>query len=812
MNVRIYFLLITIAFWGNCLSAQRDSLSFRVLDAATKLPIENVHVFLTNSTFGTFTDKDGICEMGLPLSVPNDLIVSHVNYLPLTLSPSEFNSLNLGDTLLISPSGLNIDNIIVSSKRSKKWKKNFNKFKEAFLGRNNPSSKCEIINPEALRFNSGKSFTANAVDLLQLKNSYLGYDIDFLLKNLTIDSDGSVVYLGNAKFTDKIDDYNTKKIAKNRKKAFERSPRHFYLSLINNSLNEDGYVIKEISYKNGIFSLIRNLTRDSVISYDQHTGLYALNFNEFLEITNTRHKSIVSTGLANVANSIESSKFGNTGDVSREEIKYAKSLLYKNSKNVYLNRHGHVINKKSVKEYGDWAEQKMAATLPLDYGIDYSEEITIRESNGLDLTQIEKFNLLKELIYNSAQEYAQTIQYLKNNWSKEYLPALYEILRLSGDESLISEIQNLLQDKVGKTNKTFYQGVQNLWKDSVSYEDFYFDFKGEIYQHIDPKFKKYFASRQNQSLIRLDEVMWGGVEQDGIPPLRYPDMIAANSAEYLNPKDIVFGIVIDGEARAYPKRILAWHEFFVDSFGATEIAGVYCTLCGTVIPYDTQINGTRYDLGTSGFLYRSNKLMYDKATQSLWSTIDGKPVIGPLVNQNLQLTPYPVITTTWKEWLKAYPHSKVLSTNTGHNRDYREGIAYQDYFSTDELMFPVPLQDDRLNNKDEVFVIRTNEYATDPLAISLSYLNKKKIHQDSIGGENLVVISENVGTAKAYYTESVKFLKIKNGFLIDKEGTQWTIQDDFLINNNNRKLSRIPGHNIFWFAWVNRHPNTRIKY
>jgi len=105
------------------------------------------------------------------------------------------------------------------------------------------------------------------------------------------------------------------------------------------------------------------------------------------------------------------------------------------------------------------------------------------------------------------------------------------------------------------------------------------------------------------------------------------------------------------------------------------------------ILYHTEHAGTVHELGTSGFLYRSNKLMYDRATQSLWSTLRGEPVIGPLVGQGIRLARGSVVTTTWGEWRRRHPHTSVLSIDTGHTRDYAEGAAYRDYFATDALMF-----------------------------------------------------------------------------------------------------------------------------
>ena len=112
-----------------------------------------------------------------------------------------------------------------------------------------------------------------------------------------------------------------------------------------------------------------------------------------------------------------------------------------------------------------------------------------------------------------------------------------------------------------------------------------------------------------------------------------------------------------------------------------------------MVLYETRHKGVSHALGTSGFLYRSNKLMYDRETSSLWSTLHGTPVIGPLVGKGISLKRRSVVTTTWSEWKKRHPQTTVLSLDTGHRRDYGEGVAYQDYFSTDEVMFSVPQLD-----------------------------------------------------------------------------------------------------------------------
>lgn len=352
---------------------------------------------------------------------------------------------------------------------------------------------------------------------------------------------------------------------------------------------------------------------------------------------------------------------------------------------------------------------------------------------------------------------------------------------------------------------------QWLWGQDIEAPKGYANFKADLYRNIDNKFDKYFRGRQDSARIRLDEIRWGGVVQDGIPPLRNPEMISASEANYLGDDDIVFGIEINGDARAYPKRILAWHEMFTDTIGGVDIAGVYCTLCGTVIPYKTEYKGTKYTLGTSGFLYRSNKLMYDRATQSLWSTSRGAPVLGPLVDKGIQLEFESVVTTIWKEWKKRHPNTSVLSLNTGHRRNYDEGNAYKDYFSTDRLMFNTPFNDNRLKNKQEILALRFPAAPDQQLAIDTDYLSKHTVYENQIGQQKFVVLTDKTGANRVYDPKGIKFSKYDGDSIVtDKTGNSWTVNESWLEDENGNRLERLPYYRAFWFGWRAAFPETKL--
>ena len=368
---------------------------------------------------------------------------------------------------------------------------------------------------------------------------------------------------------------------------------------------------------------------------------------------------------------------------------------------------------------------------------------------------------------------------------------------------------------------------QQLGADLVRWHDWIWDqpydphpdyalFKGLLYSQIDPRFEEFFPQGV-ESVIRLDEVAWGGVAVNGIPPLEYPKRLDADAADYLEDDHIVFGIALEGEARAYPKRILAWHEMALDSLGGVELTIVYCTLCGTVIPFGSMADGRHLTFGTSGLLYRSNKLMFDHETRSLWNTFEGVPVVGSLVGSGVRLTPHAVVTTTWGEWRSTHPATTVLSLDTGHRRDYSEGAAYRGYFSTDELMFQVSENDDRLRNKEEVLVMRLDDLTEAgrprPLAIAAHFLSTNRVFHHTFAGRNLVVVTSEQGANRVYDAQDIRFARhVDAQRVTDEAGRSWRVTEEGLVMESDSKVLRVrvPAQRAFWFGWYAQFPDTEL--
>ena len=405
----------------------------------------------------------------------------------------------------------------------------------------------------------------------------------------------------------------------------------------------------------------------------------------------------------------------------------------------------------------------------------------------------------------------KSLNTIETEWEPGFVPMSLETIRLTRNPLVA---QRLLRAMRNHTGEDFGFDIQKwlewMWNQPEQRFEHYATFKASLYSLIDSKFSNYFKD-DYPTEIRLDEVVWGGVKQDGIPPLRKPQMLEAEAATYLDDDNVVFGISINGDHRAYPKRILAWHEMFVDDVGGVPVAGVYCTLCGTVILYKTEQAGTNHKMGTSGFLYRSNKLMYDQDTQSLWNTFLGQPVIGPLVGKGIKLEYLSVVTTTWEEWQRRHPDTLVLSLDTGHTRDYGEGVAYREYFGTDELMFNVPKLDVRLKNKQEIFAVILGSHPDKPLAISADFLLQHPVYQDQIGDSRFVVLTDSSGANRLYESGDVSFESFDGDKRVTDTATRsWTVTEEALESSSGERLYRLPAYRAFWFGWYSQYPHTRL--
>lgn len=343
----------------------------------------------------------------------------------------------------------------------------------------------------------------------------------------------------------------------------------------------------------------------------------------------------------------------------------------------------------------------------------------------------------------------------------------------------------------------------------------YLLFKRFVFQRYDRAFRGYLNPR-HAFRIRVEEVEWGGVTKDGIPALDRPGFVSAADNVYAVDDDRVFGVVLGGEAKAYPHRILDAHEMVNDVVGGRHVSISYCTLCGSGVLYDGEHPSRKgeapFTFGSSGLLYRSNKLMYDRPTNSLWNNLTGEPVAGPLAESGIVLEKLPLVVSTWKAWRERHPDTLVLDPKaTGLDRDYSES-PYASYFASDETMFPVWLRDDSLGTKEWVFglVIRGR-----PKAYPIEVLKDERVTHDTLGDEPLVLVTDRDSGAVRAYRRSRPDQRFRQGTERDtliEENTErgFRVGEDGLHASDGETLARLAGHNAFWFGWYAFFPTTAV--
>jgi hypothetical protein len=414
---------------------------------------------------------------------------------------------------------------------------------------------------------------------------------------------------------------------------------------------------------------------------------------------------------------------------------------------------------------------------------------------GRDLAQ--KHSI--ELIFGSAEERGRALAWMRSRGNPDMAAVLILALRYTDSDAILPVLRALTGE--AKAKSWFDWMVWQEGRPDIRPHPSYLTVHLALLVQVDPAFTRFVPVTARYD-IRPEEITWGGVRVDGIPALVDPKHVAASDAAYLRDEDLVFGVSLNGDARAYPLRILDWHEMFNDTVGGVPVALAYCTLCGSGILFDRGVPGRAapFEFGSSGLLYRSNKLMYDRQTDSLWNQFTGRPVVGPLAGSGTQLRILPVAITSWKSWRGQHPNTKVLSLDTGHDRDYRPGAAYSTYFASPDLMFPAAVKDGRLQPKDYVFGIRAVGGAK---AWPVEIFRAGRIINDRVGTIDVVLIGDaETRTVRAYRRDGRTFALAAGGNALSDGGGLWQVSEEALLGPSGQRLPRVAGHVAYWFAWA----------
>ncbi len=276
--------------------------------------------------------------------------------------------------------------------------------------------------------------------------------------------------------------------------------------------------------------------------------------------------------------------------------------------------------------------------------------------------------------------------------------------------------------------------------------------------------------------VPLDEIKSGGPARDGIPSIDRPKFVTiAQANTYVGDEEPGLAVSIGDEDRFYPYQILVWHEIVNDTINGNRVLVTYCPLCLSGIVFDPVVNGERVEFGTSGKLWNSNLVMYDRTTESLWSQVLAVAIAGEMTGTKLPILPSDVVK--YGQWKTLHPDGEVLSRDTGMARRYGDD-PYGNYYSTPDVWFPVKNRDDRLAPKEFILGISTNGSAK---AYWPDAVKRVGMVEDQFAGKTIVARYEHdIGAVRLYE-------KTADG-----------------------QLERINPIASYWFAWAAAHPLTEV--
>ncbi|MFQ5947744.1 MAG: DUF3179 domain-containing protein [Acidimicrobiia bacterium] len=333
-----------------------------------------------------------------------------------------------------------------------------------------------------------------------------------------------------------------------------------------------------------------------------------------------------------------------------------------------------------------------------------------------------------------------------------------------------------------------------------------------------------------EPLVDPSQILSGGPPPDGIPPIDDPRFVTVEEADgYLQPEEPVVVLEIDGDARAYPVQVLIWHEIVNDVVGGVPVSITYCPLCNSAVSYERQIQGAETTFGTSGRLFSSALVMYDRATESLWTHFDGRAVVGVLTGHQLEPIASPLLA--WGNFKDSYPNGGVLDReSTGFNRPYGTN-PYRGYDNPDGIPFLFRGDaDDRARELQRVVGVALNGEA---VAWSLGAISggEARATHGEVGGQRIVILwragqstaleseqvagGRDVGSVGVFAPEldqQILTFGVEGDRFVDAEtGSVWTVTGEAVEGPMaGASLERIHHLDTFWFAWASYRPGTAL--
>jgi len=415
----------------------------------------------------------------------------------------------------------------------------------------------------------------------------------------------------------------------------------------------------------------------------------------------------------------------------------------------------------------------------------------------------------------------QGLEAIASTWHDEYAPILLDMLRVAPVSertagAIRPRILAFLERETGqKFGDDLDKWTQWTWTLSGPAHPDYLAVKRILSARIDPRMAEFFP-HDVKALARWQEISWDGHRVDSPKPVDHPTSVSVEEVSFLEDSDVVFGVVVGGVPRAYPKQSLQFHQVVRDRFSGPEITVVYSPACGAIVGFQNGVSGRRFTLGISGLTYRSSTLLFDQETKSLWSMFDGRAVVGEMTSESVRLRRLPVATeTTWGDWRRLNPTTTVaVLPIVRHSSEGAGGTAQSEEprGRADVSVFALDM-----SAEPEILGIGASEATgstASTVSITTDFLRKHPVYNFSVGDDLLVALTPPGGGTRVY--PIVRPLETRQPFslaLRSVDGRAYRVTETKLQvvrPELGPQFLRRPAQVAFWSAWRLYFPNAQL--
>jgi len=397
----------------------------------------------------------------------------------------------------------------------------------------------------------------------------------------------------------------------------------------------------------------------------------------------------------------------------------------------------------------------------------------------------------------TAFESFQTI--MQSDWKDGYVAPILEIISFVAEDRR-PVLYDLLKARTGASNEGSKAWWEWYWQSGIEPYEGYPVYKQYLYQQFDPAMGLFFGAARPVA-IPMDQIFWQQMKPNVIKPMVFSPNQSPDKVDFIGQGNIVVGVRLGEEGRAYPRELLTMHRLIEDRILGDHVYLFYSPLSGAVCAYTLREGAKEYTWRHSGFVARADEVFYDEETGSMWSPISGTPISGPLVGTKSPFKPVPLAQISYAQWLEENPSTRVAMP--WREVEYRPDAEYVSYLAEPKTSIPFPWKDDRLDKKAPVVVVRDDalqEPGKGPLVVFVNHLISNPVTHLERNGKKVVFLTTPRGQVRCFFSEDVQFDRAIQDEAQSIDGKRWKIRGQRLVSEEGRELEAVAVHPMLWMA------------